>query len=117
MAKRPPGNKQLERIVRPVVEGQIRGFIKEHPGILKGVDWYKKPGSDKAKVLCGSLTKRIVMDLTCGTSAARLVAALVESESAVQPISTVALGTAAKRSWLARELAKIGRALCFTWKT
>jgi hypothetical protein len=28
----------LEKIIRPIVEGQIRGFLKEHPGVLIGVD-------------------------------------------------------------------------------
>ena len=27
----------LELVVRPIVEGQIRGFAKEHPGVLNGV--------------------------------------------------------------------------------
>lgn len=24
----------VEKIIRPIVEGQIRGFLKEHPGIV-----------------------------------------------------------------------------------
>lgn len=66
----------LERVIRPIVEGQIKGFIKEHPSILKGVDWYK-PRQDKATTLLNSLAKRIVCDLTCGTTSARLRQALL----------------------------------------
>jgi hypothetical protein len=68
---------KLERIIRPIVEGQIRGFLKEHPVIVNAVDWYK-PRRDKATTFTNSLAKRIVRDLTCGTQAARLRAALLE---------------------------------------
>jgi hypothetical protein len=67
----------LEKVIRPIVEGQIRGFLKEHPRVLEGVDWYK-PRQDKATTFTNSLSKRIVRDLTCGTSAARLAKALME---------------------------------------
>jgi len=68
----------IERIVRPIVEGQIRGFINEHPEILRGVDWYK-PRSDKAATLLGSLAKRIIPDLASEGTARRLRAALLQS--------------------------------------
>lgn len=110
MSKRAAANEALDRIIRPIVEGQIRGFIAEHPNILIGVDWYKTPDRDRAKTLCGSLTKRIVRDLTCGSTSARLEAALLALESGALPISTVVSGPAAKRSWLEPLLAKIGRA-------
>jgi hypothetical protein len=67
----------LERIVRPIVEGQIRGFLFEHPKIVDAVDWYK-PRTDKAQTFINLLSKRIVRDLTCGISTARLTAALLE---------------------------------------
>jgi hypothetical protein len=70
-------SKALEKVIRPIVEGQIRGFLKEHPKIVEVVDWYK-PRKDKAQTLINSLSKRIVRDLTCGTSTARLAAALLE---------------------------------------
>lgn len=69
----------LERVIRPIVEGQIRGFLKEHPSVLEGVDWYK-PRTDKTTTFVNSLSKRIVRDLTCATSSARLKAALLEHE-------------------------------------
>lgn len=28
----------MERVVRPIVEGQIRGFLKEHPAVVAAVD-------------------------------------------------------------------------------
>ena len=67
----------VEKIIRPIVEGQIRGFLKEHPVIVDAVDWYK-PSQDKAQTLINSLAKRIVRDLVCPTSRARLEAALLE---------------------------------------
>ena len=66
----------LEAIIRPIVEGQIRGFIKEHPSVLKGVDWYR-PRDDKAITLTNSLAKRIIRDLTCPSTRGRLVTALL----------------------------------------
>jgi hypothetical protein len=47
---------ELERIIRPIVEGQIRGFLKEHPKLVDAVDWYK-PRKDKAQTFVGSLAK------------------------------------------------------------
>lgn len=75
---------ELERIIRPIVEGQIRGFLKEHPVIVEAVDWYK-PRTDKAQTFVNSLAKRIVRDLTCGTTAARLAAALLELVTETSP--------------------------------
>lgn len=86
---------ELERIIRPIVEGQIRGFIKEHPSILKGVDWYK-PSTDKARTLSNSLSKRIVRDLLCPTTRARLVAAVLAPCSEPPPNSSVEPPTAAE---------------------
>lgn len=67
----------LERIIRPIVEGQIRGFLKEHPEVLKSVNWYKPRRGDPATTFTNSLAKRIVRDLTCGMTAARLEQALL----------------------------------------
>jgi hypothetical protein len=86
-------NEELERIVRPIVEGQIRGFLKEHPRLVDAVDWYK-PRTDKAMTFVNSLSKRIVRDLTCGMTAARLAAALLEGPTERQPMSPVACAPA-----------------------
>lgn len=67
----------LERIIRPIVEGQIRGFLKEHPKIIEAVDWYWAKDRDPAKSFVGSLAKRIVRDLTCGSTPARLEKAIL----------------------------------------
>jgi hypothetical protein len=67
----------LERVIRPIVEGQIRGFLKEHPSVVGAVNWYK-PRADKARTFTNSLSKRIVRDLTCEKTAARLESVLLE---------------------------------------
>lgn len=67
---------ELEKIIRPIVEGQIRGFLQEHPVIVDAVDWYK-PRKDKSITFTNSLSKRIVRDLTCPINRARLAKALV----------------------------------------
>lgn len=67
----------LEKVIRPIVEGQIKGFLKEHPSIVEAVDWYK-PRSNKSITFTNSLSKRIVRDLTCSKTRARLAAALLE---------------------------------------
>ena len=66
----------LERIIRPIVEGQIRGFLKEHPSIAEAVDWYT-PRRDKMQTLVNSLSKRIILDLLCAENRMRLMTALV----------------------------------------
>ena len=66
----------LEAVIRPIVEGQIKSFINDHPQILTSVDWYK-PRDDKAQTLTNSLSKRIVRDLLCEQTRMRLAAAMV----------------------------------------
>lgn len=78
----------IEKIIRPIVEGQIRGFLKEHPEVVAAVSWYK-PGTDKAKVFTGSLSKRIVRDLTCPMSRARLAEAFLARASEAPRASRV----------------------------
>lgn len=68
---------EFERHVRAIVAGQIKGFLKEHPSIVEAVDWYK-PRTDKETTFINSLSKRIVRDLVCPTSRARLAKALLE---------------------------------------
>lgn len=86
---------KLEKIIRPIVEGQIRGFLKEHPPIVEAVDWYK-PRKDKETTFINSLAKRIVRDLVCPTSRARLAEALLEGGISTDTPhnSTVELATA-----------------------
>lgn len=75
---------QLEKIIRPIVEGQIRGFLKEHPKIVEAVDWYK-PRTNKTDTFVNSLAKRIVRDLCCSHSTGRIEAAILASDLGTQP--------------------------------
>ena len=59
------------------------------------MDWYK-PRKDKETTFVNSLAKRIVRDLTCESTIARLAAALLEFAPEAQSNSTVAGITAAK---------------------
>jgi hypothetical protein len=70
------GTDPLERVVRPVVEGQIGSFINDHPKILEAVDWFK-PRKNVRQTLVSSIAKRIVLDLLCAETRVRLVQALV----------------------------------------
>jgi hypothetical protein len=88
----------LEKIIRPIVEGQIRGFLKEHPALIEAVDWYK-PRTDKATTFVNSLSKRIVRDLVCGTSSARMMEALLEWRAAAPQKSAVEVLAAADGGW------------------
>jgi hypothetical protein len=72
------GRDPLEAVIRPIVEGQIRGFVKEHPSILGGVNWYRRR-DDKATTLVNSLAKRITLDLLSTHTRTRIEAALFEA--------------------------------------
>ena len=67
----------LEKIIRPIVEGQVRSFINDHPEVVEAVNWYKRR-EDKRTTLINSIAKRIIRDLLCLTTRARLATALVE---------------------------------------
>ena len=83
---------KLEKIVRPIVEGQIRGFLKEHPVIVEAVDWYPSR-KDKTQTFINSLSKRIVRDLTCPMVRARLAEALLETATEAPKNLTVEMGS------------------------
>lgn len=70
----------LEKIIRPIVEGQIRGFLKEHPEVLERVNWFKPRMHDPATTFTNSLAKRIIRDLVCEVTRARLEAVFLEHE-------------------------------------
>lgn len=67
----------LERVIRPIVEGQIRSFTYDHPEVVEAVTWFK-PREDKRTTFVNSVAKRIIRDLLCPTTRAQLAAALVE---------------------------------------
>ena len=83
----------FERIVRRIVEGQVRGFAKEHPVVVEAVDWYK-PRIDKQTTFVNSISKRIVRDLLCPSSRARLVEALLSSQNDAPQQSSSGTSTA-----------------------
>jgi hypothetical protein len=76
--------KKLEKIIRPIVEGQIRGFLKEHPSIVAAVDWYK-PRKSKDQTFVNSLAKRIIKDLLCDNTTARLGVVFLERTAETSP--------------------------------
>lgn len=82
----------LEKVIRPIVEGQIRGFLHEHPAVVNAVDWFKK-STDKISIFTNSLSKRILLDLLCEETRGRMEDAFQETWEAEQ--SAVAGLTAA----------------------
>lgn len=82
----------LERVIRPIVEGQIDSFFNDHPDAIpteyRGYKGY--PAKSARKSLRDSLSKRIVRDLLCAQTRARLVAAALE-------VSTEANASGAQR--------------------
>lgn len=73
----------LARIIRPIVEGQIRSFLNDHPVIAEAVNW-RFSAPSKREALVASIGKRINRDLLCGATTARLAAALLEPSTGAQ---------------------------------
>lgn len=71
----------LARIVRPIVEGQLRSYFNDHPEIADAYAGKRRPGKSKVDALVDSIGKRISNDLTCAGTGARLRAALLEPSS------------------------------------
>jgi hypothetical protein len=89
-------NKKVEAIIRAKVEGQLRGFLKEHPSILEAVIWFPTR-EDKVTTFVNSLAKRIVNDLTSPSTLAELSVALLgdsgsEGDSEAMAHHSVAAG-------------------------
>lgn len=73
---------ELARIIKPIVEGQIRSFIHSHPAVAEAVDW-RHSHDTKQEALVSSIAKRVSRDLLCPQTRVRLKAALQsESEAA-----------------------------------
>jgi len=72
-------SQRFNHIVARIVEGQIMSFLNDYPEIAEAWTGKRKSGVTKKMAVKNSLAKRIVRDLTCGTSTARLSAALVEA--------------------------------------
>lgn len=68
-------NDALAKVIRPIVEGQIRSFIHSHPGIVEGVDW-RFSQSTKEEALVASIAKRVNRDLLSEQTRLRLKAVM-----------------------------------------
>jgi len=68
----------LERVIRPIVEGQIVSYLNDHPEIAEAYTGKRYDGRSKAAALKNSLAKRIVRDLLCADTRVRLEAAVLE---------------------------------------
>lgn len=77
--QRSPVTDPLERIIRPIVEGQLRSFLKDHPSILEAVTWYKGSKTTREQTFVGSVGKRIIRDLLSADRARLAEAALASS--------------------------------------
>lgn len=58
----------IETVIRPIVEGQLRSFISDHPDALNQ-RWI------------GSIAKRIIRDLVCQQTQVRLIGAFLADHS------------------------------------
>jgi hypothetical protein len=70
--------RNLERIIRPIVEGQIRSFLHDHPEVADGWAGKLPDGKSKAMAVKDSLAKRIVRDLVCPETRMRLGREILE---------------------------------------
>lgn len=68
----------LARVIAPIVEGQIRSFLHDHPEIAAAHAGKRRPGRTQTDALVDSIAKRIVRDLLCADTRVRLVAAALE---------------------------------------
>lgn len=65
----------LARVIQPIVEGQIRDFLNQHPQIAEAVDW-RHSHATKKDALVSSIAKRLSRDLCCPDTERRIRAAL-----------------------------------------
>lgn len=68
---------RLEKIIKPIVEGQLRSYAQGHPQLLKAVHWgLKKPGSTPLDSFVSSGSKRITTALLSKETIERLRSAI-----------------------------------------
>lgn len=73
----------LERVIRPIVEGQIRSFLHDHPEVLEG--WSGKHSQKtRLEAVKDSLAKRVVRDLLCSETRVRLRAAALAATTGAE---------------------------------
>jgi hypothetical protein len=65
----------LAKIIKPIVEGQIRSFLHAHPVIADAVDW-RHSHDTKTEALVSSIAKRVSRDLLCPQTRGRIKAAM-----------------------------------------
>lgn len=68
----------LARVLTPVVEGQIRSYLSDHPEMIDAFAGKWRP---KKEGIVRSISKRILTDLLCPQTRLRLVAAILASKS------------------------------------
>ena len=75
---------KFDALVRRVVEGQVKSFINDHPEVITtGVaTWKTPPGKTRQAQLMDSIAKRVILDLTCEQTKAKLAEALAPSSEA-----------------------------------
>jgi len=71
---------KFDAIIASVVEGQLKSYLHSHPEIAEACQTKLATGRTKADALRSSIAKRIVRDLTCPETKARLMGSLAESE-------------------------------------
>lgn len=77
---------KLAKVIRPIVEGQIRSFIHSHPNITTGVDW-RYSQATPSEALVASIAKRISRELLSDQTRVRLSAALGSGNPDGQPVA------------------------------
>lgn len=73
---------KLERVLRPIVEGQLAAYADAHPVLVDAVDWFK-PRLDKRTTFINSGAKRILRDLLSLDTRRRLILAIADQKVAV----------------------------------
>lgn len=75
-------NSQLARVIVPIVEGQLRSYMKAHPNHFANAP---------AQQIIASIAKRICNDLLCDVQIARLTEALVDNAEVSEEASIACL--------------------------
>lgn len=83
---------KLAKVIRPIVEGQIRSFIHSHPNIITGVDW-RYSQATPSEALVASIAKRIVRELLSDQTRVRLSAAIGTEIPIGQPVAEASTAT------------------------
>lgn len=71
----------LARVIAPIVAGQVRSYINDHP------DHFVVQRGRTHEQIAVSISKRIINDLLCACTCARLTAALVANVGVVEEAS------------------------------